>query len=86
MHPRAGCLFTDEYLMGLNGDLRRRSVALSFPTHTTGGVVGVPVRLCVHSGSPAPRPPPHLVDAVALSCRVTQQLPLISSYRSQGEL
>lgn len=53
-HPRAGCLFTDEYLMGLNGDLHRRSVALSFPTHTTGGFMGVAVRLCVHSGSPAP--------------------------------
>lgn len=33
MDPWAGCLLSDEYLMGLNGDLRLYSVALSFPTH-----------------------------------------------------
>lgn len=84
MHPRAGCLFTDEYLMGLNGDFRRRSVALSFPTHTTRGGCGCSGAVVCPFWLSCP--PAHLVDAVALSCRVTQQLPLISSYRLQGEL
>lgn len=57
MDPRAGCLLSDEYLMGLNGDLCLRSVALSFPTHNRES----------------------WVEVVASSCRVTRQLPLISS-------
>lgn len=32
MDLRARCLLPDEYLMALNGDLRLRSVALSWPT------------------------------------------------------
>lgn len=79
MDPQAGCLLSDEYLMGPNGDLRLRSVALSFPTHThtqqrVEGGAGRPASILAHP----------LVDLIALSCRVTQQLPLISSCRLQG--